>query len=239
MSLWLQRVEIRGDEFPDRTRYPFNVAPLQGSQRLDLTRSVVFLVGENGCGKSTLIQAVARRCGLHLWGQPTRRLGSGELSAAALSQHLGVTVTEGNVTGGLFSAETFREWAEFIDDVTRLDPGQARYYGGTELTARSHGQGILAYLAGRYSVPGLYFLDEPESALSPASQLELLKILARHRASGHTQFVIATHSPILLALPESQILLLTGEGIRETEYEATDHYRLYRDFLEDRNRFLP
>jgi predicted ATPase len=239
MSLWLQSVEIRGDEFPDRTRYPFNVAPLQGRQRLDLTRSATFLVGENGSGKSTLIQAMARRCGLHLWGQPRRRLGSDELSAAALSWHLRVTMAEGDVTGGLFSAETFREWAEFLDDVTRLDPGQAKYYGGTDLTAKSHGEGILAYLVGRYSFPGLYFLDEPESALSPASQLELLKILANHRVSGQAQFVIATHSPILLALPESQIFHLADTGIQETEYEATDHFRLYRDFLADRHRFLP
>jgi predicted ATPase len=239
MSLWLQSVEIRGDEFPDYTSYPFNVVPLQGRQILQLTRSVVFLVGENGSGKSTLIQAIARRCGLHLWGQPRRRLGSDELSAAALSWHLQVTMAEGNVTGGLFSAETFREWAEFLDDVTRLDPGQAKYHGGTDLTAKSHGEGILSYLAGRYSVPGLYFLDEPESALSPASQLELLRILAGHRASAEAQFVIATHSPILLALPDSQILHLADNGIEETEYEATDHYKLYRDFLANRNRFLP
>jgi predicted ATPase len=148
-------------------------------------------------------------------------------------------MAQGNVSGGLFSAETFREWAEFLDDVTRLDPGQAKYQGGTNLTAKSHGEGILAYLAGRYSVPGLYFLDEPESALSPSSQLELLRILATHRVSGQTQFVIATHSPIILALPESQIFHLADTGIQEIEYEATDHFRLYRDFLADRDRFLP
>jgi predicted ATPase len=239
MSLWLQSVEIRGDEFPDRGRYPFNVAPLQGRQRLDFTRSVSFLVGENGSGKSTLIQAVAQLCGLHMWGQPRRYLGSDELSATALSHHVRVTLVKGNVTGGLFSAEAFREWAEFLDDVTRLDPGQAKYHGGADLTAKSHGEGILAYLAGRYSVPGLYFLDEPESALSPASQLELLRILAAHRVSGLAQFVIATHSPILMALPDSQIFLLADTGIRETEYEATEHFRLYRDFLADPHRFLP
>ncbi len=232
-------MEIRGDEFPDRGRYPFNVAPLQGRQRLDFNRSVSFLVGENGSGKSTLIQAVAQLCGLPMWGQPRRYLASDELSAAALSHHVRVTLVEGSVTGGLFSAEAFREWAEFLDDVTRLDPGQAKYHGGADLTARSHGEGILAYLAGRYSVPGLYFLDEPESALSPASQLELLRILAAHRVSSHAQFVIATHSPILMALPDSQIFLLADTGIRETEYEATDHFRLYRDFLTDPSRFLP
>jgi len=197
------------------------------------------LVGENGSGKSTLIQAVAQLCGLHMWGQPRRYLRRDELSATALSRHLRVVLAEVSITGGLFSAEAFREWAEFLDDVTRLDPGQAKYHGGADLSARSHGEGILAYLAGRYSVPGLYFLDEPESALSPASQVELLRILAEHRVAGRAQFVIATHSPILMALPDSHIFLLADTGIRETEYEDTDHFRLYRDFLTDPSRFLP
>jgi len=239
VTLWLQSVEIRGDEFPEQDRYPFNVAPLLGRQRLDFIRSVVFLVGEKGSGKSTLIQAVAQLCGLHMWGQPRRYLRRDELSATALGRHLRVTLADASVTGGLFSAEAFREWAEFLDDVTRLDPGQAKYHGGADLSARSHGEGILAYLAGRYSVPGLYFLDEPESALSPASQVELLRILAEHRVASRAQFVIATHSPILMALPDSQIFLLADTGIRETEYEATDHFRLYRDFLTDPGRFLP
>ncbi|MFH0915410.1 MAG: AAA family ATPase [bacterium] len=238
MSIWLETVEIRGDEFPAADRYPFDITPLQGRQELRFREVVSFLVGENGSGKSTLVKALARRCGLHMWGQPERPLTKGELSAAALSSHLRVTLTNGPVTGGLFSAETFREWAEFLDDVARLDPGQAKYHGGAELTARSHGEGILAYFRGRYRVPGLYFLDEPESALSPASQVELLRLLQAYRRSGHAQFVIATHSPIIMALPQSQIFHFSDKGIEETPYESTEHFQLYRAFLADPPAFL-
>jgi len=238
MSLRLASVEIRGDEYPDTDQYPFNIEPLQGRQTLNIQGPICFWVGENGSGKSTLIEAVARRCGLDLWAQPRRRLAAGELSAASLTRHVEVGLNGGPMTGGLFTAEAFREWAEFLDEVTRLDPGQAKYQGATDLTARSHGEGILAYFRGRYRMPGLYFLDEPETALSPASQLEFLKVLDDFRRSGHAQFVIATHSPIIMALPDSQVFHFTPTGIEETGYESTEHFRLYRDFLADPGSYL-
>ena len=239
MSVWLQAAAVLGDEFPSTDRYPFNITALQGRRTLGFHEPVAFFVGENGCGKSTLIKALAGRCGLHLWGQPQRALRSGELTAAALAAHLRVTLAKDGVTGGLFSADGFRGWAEFLDDVARLDPGQAHYHGGADLTARSHGEGILAYFRARYQIPGLYFLDEPESALSPFSQLELLRILTEYQARGEAQFVIATHSPILMALPGSQVFQFSDEGIEETTFHSTAHFRLYRDFLADPGAFLP
>ena len=238
MSLRLLSAAILGDEFPLHDRYPFNIAPLQGRRDLQFRGAVSFFVGENGCGKSTLIKALARRCGLNTWGQPERVLKSGELPATALAPYLRVTLADGPFSGGLFSAEGFRSWAEFLDDVARLDPGQARFHGGADLTARSHGEGLLAYFRARYRVPGLYLLDEPESALSPASQLELLRVLGAYQHSGEAQFVIATHSPILMALPGSQVFQFSGAQIEEIPYEQTAHFRLYRDFLGDPGSFL-
>jgi predicted ATPase len=253
-DVWLRSVRIRGDDFPIRDRYPFSVPAFRHSQELRFDQSVAFLVGENGSGKSTLIEAIARRCGLHIWAQPKRNRPPAAAgvagvtrgapgapragAAAALTDFLEVTLARGSVKGGVFSAESFREWAEFIDDVAELDPGQARYHGGEKLTLRSRGEGLLAYFRGRYQVPGLYFLDEPEAALSPASQLELLRLLSDYRTRGHAQFVIATHSPLLMALPGAQVFLLDGEAIEETTYEETAHYRLYRDFMADPGRFL-
>jgi predicted ATPase len=141
------------------------------------------------------------------------------------------------VRGGVFSAESFREWAEFIDDVSELDPGQAKYHGGEKLTLRSRGEGLLAYFRGRYRVPGLYFLDEPEAALSPASQLELLRLLSDYRQRGHAQFVIATHSPLIMAVKGAQVFALGDGPILETTYQETEHYRLFRDFFADPDRF--
>jgi predicted ATPase len=259
--LWLESVLIRGDEFPRASSYPFDVPALQGRQELSFSANVVFLVGENGAGKSTLIEAVARRCGLHLWSQPKRsRPGAGSarsaalgssaggpsesggqsdfsLPARALSEFVEVTLPRGPVKGGVFSAESFREWAEFIDDVSEVDPGQAKYHGGEKLTLRSRGEGLLAYFRGRYRVPGLYFLDEPEAALSPASQLELLRLLSEYRRRGHAQFVIAPHSPLLMAVQGAQVFVLGDGPVTETAYQQTEHYRLFRDFFADPGRF--
>lgn len=238
MTAWLRSVEIRGDEchFPDR--YPFNIPSLQGRQRLNLERPVTFFVGENGSGKSTLVRAMAQACGLNTWGHSERHPRPDRLPATALAQYLHVELGSGPVVGSLFSAETFNNWAEYLDDVIEADPGQVKYYGCTGLTNRSHGESILAYLKGRHGSPGLYFLDEPESALSPASQLALLQLLRGFQESGRTQFFIATHSPLLMALPDSQIFQLLDTGIEETTYQSTAHLQLYRDFLANPRSFL-
>ena len=159
-------------------------------------------------------------------------------AARALSEYVDVTLARGSVKGAVFSAESFREWAEFIDDVTEVDPGQARYHGGEKLTLRSRGEGLLAYFRGRYQIPGLYFLDEPEAALSPASQLELLRLLSEYRRRGHAQFVIATHSPVIMAVKGAQVFVLGDGPIVETSYERRPTTVLYRDFMADPGRFV-
>ncbi len=255
---WLREVEIRGDEFPRRDSYPFNLPLLQCRQVLRFKGSVSIFVGENGSGKSTLIEAIARRCGLHMWAAVKRRGAppvswttgeqgtgrAGEQRAGrpggtdGLSDYVQVTVARGPVRGGVFSAENFREWAEFLDDLSQVDPGHAKYHGGSDLTLRSRGEGLLAYFKGRYQTPGLYFLDEPEAALSPASQIDLLRLLAEYRERGHAQFILATHSPLLMALPGAQVFSFGETAIQETHYEDTGHFRLYRDFMADPGSFL-
>jgi len=235
---FLTGVEIRGDEFPHRDRFPFNIASLSGRQRLQFTSSVVFFVGENGSGKSTLLHVLAARCGLPTWGQPARNRLAGERPVTALCDHVLPVLGERTVRGGFFSAEGFRDWAAFLDNVARFDPGQAKYHGGAELTAKSHGEGLLGYFQERYRIPGLYFMDEPESALSPASQIRLLRVLTEYAGSGERQFLIATHSPILMALPGSQLFHFDASGIAQTSYEATAHVQLYRDFLADPDSFM-
>ena len=279
-GVWLREVEIRGDEFPRRDAYPFDLPLLQSRQVLRFEGGVSFFVGENGSGKSTLIEAIARRCGLHMWAEAGRRRaapaswrsgglvggasgatgsagtggpvgtgGAADTAAAqgavgrpgapgSLSDYVQVTVARGPVRGGLFSADSFRQWAEFLDDLSQIDPGHAKYHGGAELTLRSRGEGLLAYFRGRYQTPGLYLLDEPESALSPSSQLDLLRLLAEYREQGHAQFILATHSPILMALPGAQVFSFGETAIEQTAYEETAHFRLYRDFMADPGSFL-
>jgi predicted ATPase len=138
----------------------------------------------------------------------------------------------------LFRAETFRDLSDFLDDVALCDPGRLKYHGGRILNTLSHGEGILTYFTGRYHVKGLYLLDEPEAALSPSSQIKFLGLLRELERSGHAQFIIATHSPILMAHPGAQIFSFDSPHICEVDYEDTTHYKLYKQFFTDRNAFL-
>ena len=232
--MYITRIQVHSERYPTQRCYPFNVPTLQGTPALILNRPIVFFVGENGSGKSTLLEAITRKCGIHIWDKPKRHLAHENPYETRLSDYVQVTWQNGRVPGSLFRAETFREFADFLDDVALCDPGRLKYHGGRILNTLSHGQGILSYLSGRYEVRGLYFLDEPESALSPASQVKFLKHLQRFEAQGHAQFIIATHSPILLAHPHAQIFSFDPSGIREVSYEDTSNFKVYQQFFADR-----
>ena len=236
--MFITEIEIQSERYPTANCYPFTVPALREPQVLPLKTPVVFFVGENGSGKSTLLEALCRKCGIHIWDKPKRHIAHENPYETRLSDYIGVTWANGQVPGSLFRAETFREFADFIDDVALCDPGRLQYHGGRILNVLSHGQGILSYLATRYRMQGLYFLDEPESALSPANQIKFLRLLHGLSAQGHAQFIIATHSPILLALPGAQIYSFSPPRISEIQYTDTEHYRLYKQFLADPSAYL-
>jgi predicted ATPase len=231
-------VRINSEDYPTSRFYPFNIPILRETQELVFRRRVAFFVGENGSGKSTLLDAITRKCGIHIWDKPRRHLAHDNPYEARLADYITVTWANGRVPGSLFRAETFREFADFLDDVALCDPGRLKYHGGHILNTLSHGEAILSYFSGRYHIKGLYFLDEPEAAFSPSSQVRFLKLLRRLEAAGHAQFVIATHSPILLAYPGAQIFSFDSTRIEEVDYEGTTHYRIYRQFFTDRSVFL-
>ena len=129
-------------------------------------------------------------------------------------------------------AESFYNFASYIEEVSDL-----RAYGGRSLHAQSHGESFLALFSNRFE-QGLYILDEPEAALSPQRQLSLLKIIHDLTTPGHAQFVIATHSPIILSYPGAVLYDLDGDAMRETSYRETKHYLITRDFLNSPERFL-
>jgi predicted ATPase len=206
----LVKVRIDGNRFPTRRFYPFNIPTIEHSKELTLRKPVVFFLGENGSGKSTLLDAIARKCGIHIWDKPRRHLAHNNPFETRLKDYVSIAWTNGGVPGSLFRAETFRDFADFIDDVALCDPGRLKYHGGYILNTLSHGQGILAYLGGRFHIKGLYLLDEPESALSPASQIS----------------------------PGAQIFSFDSSRIEEIAYEDTTHYKLYKQFFADRSVFL-
>ncbi len=229
--MYLQRVRINRESFPTHRFYPFSVPAIRETPELTFQKPVAFFVGENGSGKSTLLEAISRRCGIHIWDKPRRHLAHNNPFETKLASYVTVTWTNGGVPGSLFRAEKFYDFADFLDDVALCDPGRLAYHGGSILNMLSHGEGILSYFGGRFKVKGLYFLDEPESALSPASQIKFLKLLQEMGTEGQAQFIIATHSPILLACPGAQVFSFDSSRIEEVSYEETTHYKIYKQFF--------
>jgi predicted ATPase len=236
--MYLVKVRINSERFPTHRFYPFNIPAIRETPELTLRKPIVFFVGENGSGKSTLLEAITKKCGIHIWDKPRRHLAHNNPYETKLASFVTVAWTNGSMPGTLFRAETFYDFADFLDDVALCDPGRLKYHGGRILNTLSHGEGILSYLQGRFRLEGLYFLDEPEAALSPASQIKFLNLLQQSGAEGRAQFIIATHSPILLACPDAQIFSFDSSHIEEVSYEETTHYRLYKQFFADRAALL-
>ena len=234
----LIKVRINSENYPTSRYYPFNIPILRETPELTFRRPVAFFVGENGSGKSTLLDAITRKCDIHIWDKPRRHVAHNNPYETRLANYITVTWANGSVPGSLFRAETFRDFADFLDDVALCDPGRLKYHGGHILNTLSHGEAILSYFSGRYHIKGLYILDEPEAAFSPSSQVRFLKLLRRLEAEGHAQFIMATHSPILLAYPGAQIFSFDSSRIKEVDYENTEHYRIYKQFFTDRGAFL-
>ena len=224
---------LEHDRFPTRERYPFNLRIFQETGRIGFTAPVVCFVGENGSGKSTLLKAVARRCGIHLWGEIDRERYEHNPHENLLQGCLAVEWADGPVPGSFFDSQTFRNFTRLVDEWAASDPAMLEYYGGKSLVTQSHGQSLMAYFRNRYTRRGLYFMDEPETALSPKTQLELLELIGEMAAGGHAQFIIATHSPMLLSIPGAVIYSFDRGPVKRVEFRETEHFRLYRDFFQN------
>ena len=231
MALHIDSVTLRHEEYPTREHYPFSLPIFHHTKTLSFETPVTFFAGENGTGKSTLLEAMARACRIHIWrfqgGTPYRYNRFKE----KLHTCLRISWTGVPVPGAYFGSEIFKDFTLLLDEWASTDPGQLKYFGGASLVTQSHGQSMMSYFRSRYAIRGLYLLDEPETALSPRSQMELLDIIGENCRSGHAQFIIATHSPILLSLAESRIYSFDHIPVRAIEYKDTDHYRIYRDFM--------
>jgi predicted ATPase len=232
--MYIKQITFHSDHYPTNQYYPFNVPILRTTSQMTFRSPVTFFVGENGSGKSTLLEAITKKAGVHVWETPRRHQAHQNPYETRLADFIEIVWADEPVAGSLFRAETFHHLADFLDDVATCDPGRLKYQGGQILNTLSHGEGMLTYFQGRYDRPGLYFLDEPEAALSPASEVKFLKVLERLSARNRVQFIVATHSPILLALRGAQIYSFDGPRIQEVRYEDTEHYRVYRQFFADR-----
>lgn len=235
----LKKVILHQEKYPTREHYPFNLPLFQKTGQVLFDTPVTMFAGENGTGKSTLLEALARTCNIHIWQNSERRRPEHNPYEDILHKFMAVEWADGRVPGSFFGSKIFQHFAELLDEWAAADRGQLNYFGGRSLTTQSHGQSLMSFFRSRYSIKGLYLLDEPETALSPRSQIELLDILQNMSAAGHAQFIIATHSPLLLACPAASIYDFNSMPVQKISYEETDHYRIYKDFLENRKKYLP
>jgi predicted ATPase len=234
----VNRITVHGDQFPTSESYPFNLPLIRAVGSLDLSAPVTFFAGDNGSGKSTLLEAITERCGIYIWQGVTRERYKFNPYEKALYQYVSVDWNDGKVPGSFFGAGIFRNFAQLLDEWAASDPGVLELFGGRSLMTLSHGQSLMAFFRNRFFLKGLYILDEPETALSPKTQLELLSIIAESLKTGHVQYIIATHSPILLACPGSVIYDFNAMPLVRVNYEDTEHYRVYKDFLNDYRKYL-
>ena len=235
----LRKVVLNPENYPTREHYPFNLDLFQKGQSITFNSPVTFFIGENGSGKSTLLEAITRKCGIYIWQGMLRPRFNASPYEKDLYKTLAIEWTNGKkVPGSFFGSQIFSNFARILDEWLTMDPGLLEYFGGKSLLAQSHGQSLMAFFQARLKIKGLYLLDEPETALSPKSQLKLLRLLREVCRSGNAQFIIATHSPILLACPDARILSFDETPVSQVAYEKTDHYRIYKDFMADPQRFL-
>lgn len=233
----IKSVTLLHEKYPTRDHYPFTLPIFNQTRHLVFDTPVTLFVGENGAGKSTLLEALARGGGIHIWCKPDGARYQVNRYEKQLHNCLSLEWSNGKVPGAFFGSEIFKDFASILDEWAASDPGQLKYFGGKSLVTQSHGQSMMSYFRSRYQIKGVYLLDEPETALSPRSQLELLEIIGENSQAGHAQFIIATHSPILLACEAAKIYSFDYVPVRVIEFEETEHYKVYRSFLIDRTNY--
>jgi predicted ATPase len=232
MNSMLRSLEILRGDIRNSNTYPFTIPAVRHFTSLSFRTNVTFFVGENGSGKSTFLEAIAHQCGFHTAGGGKHNYYEVDASQSALGDYIRLSWMPKITNGFFLRAETFYQFASHIDKM----PESLRYYGGRSLHKQSHGEAFLSLFNHRFGKKAIYLLDEPEAALSPARQLALLRIIKD--LEDDAQFIIATHSPILLGYPDAQILNFDEQPIEDIRYEETMHYILTRRFLENRHRVL-
>jgi predicted ATPase len=242
----LDTVTINFDTTIDFNSYPFSLPIIKNLTCINFPTQVTFFVGENGTGKSTILEAIANKAGFGAEG------GSNNINfktseektyngTELLSQQLTLSWRHKPKNGYFFRAESFFNIANYIDTLARECGGPEKAYapyGGKSLHEQSHGESFMAFFKNRLGNNGFFILDEPEAALSPQRQLSLLVIIHEMCKNPAAQFIIATHSPILLAYPNATIYSCDADTITKIAYTDTQHYQITKQFLDNPDNFL-
>jgi predicted ATPase len=235
---YLRRIWIDAARVPDADAYPFCLPFLRNEFELSFDRAVTIIVGENGTGKSTLLEGIAGLVGFDEAGggkgyMPVDHSNAIEAMGGELAEALRASWLPKIADGWFFRAESFFSVARYLDEV-----GQGTRTGPPDFLSYSHGEGFLRFFEERCQRQGVFIFDEPESALSPARQIEFLKLLRRMDRSGICQVIMATHAPMLMAYPDARLLRLSKYGLERIIVEDTDHYKVMREFCVDPASFV-
>lgn len=236
---YLKRIWIDATRVPDREAYPFCLPFLADDFELRFERAITIVVGENGTGKSTLLEGIAALAGYDEAGggkgyMPVDHAGALEKMGGALSTALRASWLPRITNGWFFRAESFFSVARYMDKAWKEFPKGPP----PDFLSHSHGEGFLRFFEERCQRQGIFIFDEPESALSPSRQIEFLKLLQMMDRSARCQVIMATHSPMLMAYPNATLLRLTKYGLDPTAVESTDHYKTLRKFFDDPRGFV-
>jgi predicted ATPase len=235
---YLRRVWLDPGRIPNRDAYPFVLPLLRDEFELSFDKAITIIVGENGTGKSTLLEGIAVLAGYDEAGggkgyAPVDHSWALEKMGGQLSKALRASWLPKITNGWFFRAESFFSVARYLDEA-------AQDAGGLppDFLSHSHGEGFLRFFEERCQRQGIFIFDEPESALSPSRQIEFLKLLHRMNGTGHCQVIMATHAPALMAYPDATLLRLSKYGLEPVSLRETDHYRLMREFCDDPKGFV-
>ena len=231
---YLRRIWLEPSRIADRTAYPFCLPFLSDDFELSFDRSITIIVGENGTGKSTLLEGIAVLAGYDEAGggkgyMPVDHSEAVEAMGGRLSSAFRASWLPKVTNGWFFRAESFFSVARY------LDQAGSPY---ADFLSHSHGEGFMRFFEERCQRQGIYIFDEPESALSPSRQMEFLKLMRRMENSDHCQIIMATHSPMLMAYPDARLLRLSKYGLEPVTVKETDHYKVMREFCEDPAGFV-
>ncbi|AVQ45957.1 AAA family ATPase [Clostridium botulinum] len=232
---YLRYVELCRERIQSFSEYPYCLSAIKDLSRIEFHPKVTYIVGENGTGKSTILEAIAIACGFNPEGGTRNFNFSTNDTHSDLYKDLKLVRGVKRPYDGFFlRAESLYNVATNIDEIYEIDDLDP--YGGVSLHSQSHGESFLSVIRNRFSGSGLYILDEPEAALSPSRQMSMLVIM-HELIQKNSQFIIATHSPIIMSYPDSIIYELS-DGIKEVMYKDTEHYKITRNFLDKPEKML-
>lgn len=240
-DIYIKEIKLDKSLIKNYNHYPFSINFVKKFSPIKITAPVTFFIGENGSGKSTLIEAIATNYGFNPEGGSKNIRFSTNDTHSSLHKFIVLSKSSTKPQDGYFlRAESFYNVASYIDDIDSLPSFDSRVieaYGGVSIHEQSHGESFWALIMNRFFGNGLYILDEPEAALSPMRQIAMIARM-KDLVKNNSQFIISTHSPILMAFPDAQIFLIGDDGITEIEYENTENYKVTKDFLNEYKRII-